>query len=145
MSRILDEIFNYSCVVFVCVCAQCIHQSLWFCACVTVYESLCALPLRVAANRILAQGFLPITTWQREQMGFSEECSQLRVLCFSPATSSPTSPPLEPLHPPQPAVHGFCNFIKAPDHSFIVKSTRSLENQGFLKCKVSSPSNTLPQ
>lgn len=71
-----------------CVCLRvslCAVSTSIYCLCVTVYVRQCVFPAGVAASRILAQGFLSIGTWQREQMGFSEVCLQLIVPCFSTA------------------------------------------------------------
>lgn len=100
------------------------HLNGFLCLCLCEHKSTCVFPVGVAANRILAQGFLSIRFWQKEQMGFSEVCFQLRVPSAAALLPQPpTSPRLQPLYPPRPAVRAaFCNFIKAPDHSFTVKA-----------------------
>lgn len=102
-SHILNSIFKERLNGFLCLCL-CEHKSTY------------VFPVGVAANRILAQGFLSIRFWQKEQMGFSEVCFQLRVPSAAALLPRPpASPPLQPLYPPRPAVRAaFCNFIKAP-------------------------------
>lgn len=124
--------------VCTCVCTHCTSLFMFVCACATVCAirvyvcvavDVGAFPVGKSASRILAQGFLPIRTWRREQMELSEVYSQLRVPCLSPTTTHPhthtppppTNTPLYSPHAPQPAVRGFCNFIKATGHSFMVE------------------------
>lgn len=87
-------------------------------------DNLCVIPLE-AVSGMLAEGFLPIRTWQREQMGSSEVCPQLWDPCFSSSTiSHPAVAPFQPLQPPWPAVRSLYSLIKASDHVFMLKPLR---------------------
>lgn len=113
-SHILSGVFNYSCRVFVCV---------WVCVLyICVYVCLCSC-VCVASRRGSRQdpgtGFPAHQDLTKGTDGALWGVLSARSLpAFGPATSPPH--PSHP-HPPQPAVHGLCNFIKAPGHSFMVK------------------------
>lgn len=114
-------------VCFVCAVHTSASGFSVFDRCVLCIHDLCVFPVEVV-SRILAEGFLPIRTWQSEQMGFSEVFSQLWDPCFRSTTISHlASAPFQPLHPPQPAVQSLYSLkIKARDHIFMVKPLRQI-------------------
>lgn len=116
--------------VFLCCAHESWILSIWsLCMCI---HNLCVFPAE-AVSRILAEGFLPIRNWQREQMGFSEVCSQLWDPCFRTTTiSHPAFAPFQPLQPPRPAVHSLYSLMKASDQIFMVKPVHQIRS-GFLK------------
>lgn len=108
---------RFSIAVLVCECVCSVHIS----HCVSLLMSLCVC-LCVAANRILAQS-CPSQLDKGNRWVSLKSAHSLDSPASALHPHPPLPPSLQPLHPPRPAVHGFCNFIKAPDHSFTVKST----------------------
>lgn len=133
-SRIMSAIFNYSRRVFVCSLYVCVYVCLCLC-CHVWHTCVCVcISSRRGSQQDPGTGIPAHQDLTKGTDGALWGVLSARSPLLQPCHLNSTPPPLRPLHPPQPAVRGLWNFIKAPGHSIMVKpQTRIPWECGFLE------------